>query len=74
MKIIKDHINAPLTLYYQPVSQPVRAVLALLAIGKIQYEGKIIDFFKGENKTPEFLNLNPFGKVPFITHGDLKIG
>ena len=28
-----------------------------------------IDFTKGENKTPEFLKLNPMGKLPALTHG-----
>ena len=43
-----------LTLYYHPLSQPSRAVLALLNLGGIKYEGKIIDLFKGEQHTPEY--------------------
>ena len=62
-----------LTLYYNPISQPVRAVLALLALGKIKFEGKVLDFFKGETRTPEYLALNPFGGVPFITHDKVHL-
>lgn len=40
-------IEMPITLYYHPLSQPSRAVLALLAIGNVPYEGKLIDLFKG---------------------------
>jgi len=32
-----------------------------------------IDMSKGENRTPEFLALNPNGKVPTFTDGDLVI-
>ena len=62
-----------LTLYYHPISQPARAVLALLHIGKIQFEGKVIDIFKGAARTPEYLELNPFGGVPFIIHDKLHL-
>lgn len=62
-----------LTLYYHPISQPARAVLSVLAIGKIQFEGKVLDIFKGEARTPEYLELNPFGGVPFITHENVKL-
>jgi glutathione S-transferase len=41
-----------LTLYYHPISQPSRAALTLLALGKIKYEGKVIDLMKGEQRTP----------------------
>ena len=35
-----------LKLHYHPLSQPSRAALALLNIGKIKYEAKVIDLFK----------------------------
>lgn len=62
-----------LTLYYHPISQPSRAVLALLGIGNIKYEGKVLELFKGETRTPQYLELNPFGGVPFITHDKLHL-
>ena len=62
-----------LTLYYHPISQPARAVLALLGLGKIQYEGKIVEIFKGGARTPEYLELNPFGGVHFITNDKVHL-
>ena len=32
-----------------------------------------VDLAKGENKTPDFLAINPNGKVPALTDGDRKI-
>src|SRR5579871_3463432 len=32
----------------------------------LDYESRLLDFSKGEIKTPEFLQLNPRGKVPVI--------
>ena len=47
-----------LKLYYFPLSQPSRAVLALMSIGKIKYEGTVIDLMKGEQRNPDFLAIN----------------
>jgi len=32
-----------------------------------------VDLFKGENRTPEYLKLNPNGKVPTLVDGDLVV-
>ena len=48
-------VQTALTLYYHPGSAPCRAVLVLLAIGNIKYEGKFIDILKGEARKPEYL-------------------
>ena len=37
---------------------------------KIPYEITPIDLRKNEQKKPEFLDLNPYGKVPVIVDGD----
>jgi glutathione S-transferase len=39
------------------------------AVG-LDYEIKSMDLAKGEQKTPEFLKVNPIGKVPALQHGD----
>jgi len=36
---------------------------------KIPYEGTRINFDKGDNKNPEYLALNPRGKVPVLQNG-----
>src|ERR687895_833279 len=50
-----------------PNSQRVKVVLEEK---KLPFEIVPIDLRKGEQKTPEFLKLNPYGKVPVITDGD----
>ena len=50
-----------LKLYWFPTSQPARAVKSLIVAGAIEHEEQLLDFFKGENKTPEILALNPSG-------------
>lgn len=50
-----------------PNSQRVKVVLEEK---KLPFEIVPIDLRKGEQKTPEFLKLNPYGKVPVLTDGD----
>ena len=38
----------PLVFYFYPISQPSRAVLSLLLLGKVEYTPKIIDIGKKE--------------------------
>ena len=39
----------------------------------IPYEFILLDMSAGAHQQPEFLNLNPFGKVPVIVDGDLAL-
>jgi glutathione S-transferase len=39
----------------------------------IPYEFILVDMAVGEHHQPEFLKLNPFGKVPVITDGDFVL-
>jgi len=55
-----------LTLYYEPLSSPSRAVIAFLELNNIPHEKKHISVLKGETKSPEFLKINPNGLVPTI--------
>ena len=32
-----------------------------------------MSIFKGENKQPEFLAMNPLGKLPFLREGDFRL-
>lgn len=49
-----------------------RVMLALLVKG-VQYRSTLIEFSKRQNETPEFLALNPRGKVPVLVDDGLVI-
>jgi glutathione S-transferase len=59
-------------LYYNPKSRAAIAKWMLDECGA-NYEIVPIDFTKGEHKTPEFLKINPAGKLPALVDGDAKI-
>ena len=59
-------------LYYNPRSRAVIAKWMLDECGA-EYEIVPIDFEKREHKTPEFLKINPAGKLPALVDGDSKI-
>jgi glutathione S-transferase len=59
-------------LYYNPQSRAAIAKWMLDECGA-DYEIVPIDFTKGEHKTPEFLKINPAGKLPALVDGDAKI-
>ena len=48
----------------------VRLLLSMLGL---EYEKAPVDLRKGENRTPEFLRLNPRGQVPTLTDGDVTV-
>jgi glutathione S-transferase len=53
-----------------PFGQKVRIVLAEK---ELSYELINVDLRKGEQKRPEFLRLNPFGKVPVLVDDDVVV-
>ncbi|CAI5988741.1 unnamed protein product [Closterium sp. NIES-64] len=56
-----------LTLYGHVHSPFVRRVLlTLYEMGVEDFEMKVVNTSKGDNKTPEFLAMNPFGKMPVL--------
>lgn len=58
-----DHVDCPF-------SQKVRIALAEK---DLEFERVHVDLHKGEQKTPEFLKLNPYGKVPVLVDEDIVI-
>jgi GSH-dependent disulfide-bond oxidoreductase len=54
-----------LQLYSLPTPNGVKVSIALEEIG-LPYEVHLIDILKNESWTPEFLSLNPNGKIPAI--------
>jgi glutathione S-transferase len=49
-----------------------RVLLAAEAL-RLPYESKLLEFSKGQHRTPEFLALNPRGKVPVLRDGDFVL-
>lgn len=63
--------DAPITVYGMH-SPNVRKVLIMLEELGLPYELRHVAVFKGEQFTPEFLAMNPLGKVPVLV--DPKLG
>lgn len=57
-----------LKLYQFAASGNSRIVRVVLEEKGLPFERVNIDVTKGENRTPEFLKLNPRGKVPVLVH------
>jgi GST-like protein len=58
-----------LQLYSLPTPNGVKVSIMLEEIG-LPYEVHLVDFNKDDQKTPEFLSLNPNGKIPAVLDPD----
>jgi glutathione S-transferase len=54
-----------LRLYYSPGACSLASLIALEESG-LPFEAKRVDFSKAEQQTPEYLRLNPKGRVPIL--------
>jgi glutathione S-transferase len=61
-----------ITLYGSPRSSAGRCVWALEEAG-VPYTLKEVDMRNKEHKSPEFLKINPMGKVPAMVDGDITL-
>jgi glutathione S-transferase len=59
-------------LYHFPSPNPQKVTFALHELG-LECELVPVDLTKGEQRKPEFLVLNPFGRVPVLVDGDLTV-
>jgi len=59
-----------LQLYSFPTPNGVKVSIALEELGLLPYEPHAVDIGKNESWTPEFLSLNPNGKIPAIIDPD----
>lgn len=63
----------PIILYHNCCSPPSRmALLAVRNLG-LDIEVKHLDIYKGEQNTPEFLQVNPLHQVPTLVHEDFVL-
>jgi glutathione S-transferase len=60
-------------LYGDPGSGSTRRVFAALYHIGVEFEFELIDLFKGDNRTPEFLALNPNGMIPVLVDDDVVL-
>jgi glutathione S-transferase len=61
------------TLYSTPLSANGRKVMAATHHLKLQPEVKLINVYKGEGRAPEYLAINPWGKIPTLVDGELTL-
>jgi len=63
---------AKLTLYH---AAPTRSGITRWMLEEIgePYDIQFMSLSKGDNRTPEYLAINPMGKVPALKHGDVVI-
>lgn len=59
--------------FTNPISPNCRKVDAVAKQLGIPLEHRIVDVRKRENRTPEYLALNPNGKVPVLVDGDVVL-
>lgn len=60
-------------LYWGSGSPFAWRVMLTLEAKRLAYESKLLEFSKGDHKSPEFLKLNPRGKVPCLKDGDFVL-
>lgn len=59
-------------LYWSPRSRSFTTLWLMEETGE-PYERVLTDITTGANKTPEYLAINPMGKVPALTDGDVSM-
>lgn len=62
-----------LEIYWGAGSPYAWRVLLAAELKRIPYESKLLEFSKGDLRTPAFLAMNPRGKVPVIRDGDFTL-
>lgn len=61
-----------IVLHHHPYSRAATVVWMLEEVG-VPYELRFVDILKGAQKAPDFLALNPMGKLPTLVDGDLVV-
>ncbi len=60
-------------LYVTPASPRARKTLAVAHHLQLPFEQIYVDLLKGDQKKPEFLKLNPNGRIPVLVDGDFVL-
>jgi glutathione S-transferase len=64
---------AELEVFWDSGSPYAWRVLLALEVKQVPYTSRRIQFSKDEHKTPEFLTMNPRGKIPVVRFGDFTL-
>ena len=56
---LRNPPGVKLTLFIDPISQPVRAILGFVRLNGIEHEIKEVTLMKGEHMSDEVAKLNP---------------
>ena len=62
-----------LTFYWGSGSPPSWRVMLALEHKQLRYESRLLSFDAGDNKKPDYLAINPRGKVPAIVDGEFQL-
>ncbi|KAH9827707.1 Glutathione S-transferase, domain-containing protein [Teratosphaeria destructans] len=69
----KDSGKMGLDIYVDPCTINCRKVLAGLALLEVPYSEKFINYFEGEQKSPDYIKINPMATIPAAVDGDCVI-
>ncbi|XP_065861307.1 glutathione S-transferase-like [Euphorbia lathyris] len=64
---------AAIKVHGSPISTATQRVLVCLEEKGLDYEFSLVNMGAGDHKKHPFISLNPFGQVPALEHGDLKL-
>jgi len=62
-----------ITLYDMPLSGNCHKVRLLLSFLALPYQARPVDLLGGEQRSPDYLQINPFGQVPVLDDDGLVI-
>lgn len=60
-------------LYYFPFSTPALSCLMVAEAAGLEYEKLLINLRNGDQRTPEYVSINPMSKVPAMVDGDVVL-
>jgi glutathione S-transferase len=61
-------MSTPCVIFYHSPNSRSGGTLALLEELEADYELRVLDFGRNEQRSPDYLGVNPMGKVPAIVH------
>lgn len=68
-----SQLASPVEIYWISGSPFAWRVLLTAEVKGISYQGKLLEVSKGELKAPEFLAINPLGRVPAVRDGNFTL-